>query len=278
MTGLRGISILDTYLDLAELRAPLPGEPPPDAHPVTSYLWGNVSERNETADQVVAHLDKYGIERAQLNVSRWDYVPVAQAVLAAHPGRFTLAIKVNPHAGLAEVSRIAEAKASLGTALTSISIVPFNLSPAVPPTDRRFYPVYAKCAELGLPVNINVGIPGPRVPGAMQDPLFLDQVCYDLPELTIVMRHCGEPWEAMCAKLLLKWPNLYYATSGFAPKYYPRAVLDFASRRGADKLIYAGYFPGISYERIMSELAELPLRDHVWAPFLRENAARVYGM
>ena len=78
---------------------------------------------------------------------------------------------------------------------------------------------------------------------------------------------------------MLKWPNLYYSTSAFAPKYYPQAILDFANTRGADKIIYAGYFPaGLTYERIMSELPNVAFKDEVWPKFLRENAVRVLGL
>jgi hypothetical protein len=77
-------------------------------------------------------------------------------------------------------------------------------------------------------------------------------------------------------KLMLKWPNLYYSTSAFAPKYYPEEIVKYANTRGADKIIYAGYFPmGLSLERIMTDMPNVPFRDHVWPKFLRENAARI---
>ena len=78
-------------------------------------------------------------------------------------------------------------------------------------------------------------------------------------------------------KLLLKWPNLYYSTSAFAPKHYPEDIINFANTRGADKIIYAGYYSaGLGLDRIFSELPNVPFRDHVWPKFLRENAARVF--
>ncbi len=84
---------------------------------------------------------------------------------------------------------------------------------------------------------------------------LLDEVCWFFPELTIVMRHGAEPWEDLAVKLMLKWPNLYYSTSAFAPKYYPQAIIDYANTRGADKVMYAGYFPmGLTLDRIFSEL------------------------
>ena len=92
-------------------------------------------------------------------------------------------------------------------------------------------------------------------------------------------RHGCEPWADLAVKLLLKWPNLYYSPSAFAPKYYPKEVIDFANTRGADKVMYAGYFPmGLSLERIFGEIPEVPFRDHVWPKFLRENAVRVFKL
>ena len=113
---------------------------------------------------------------------------------------------------------------------------------------------------------MTVGLPGPRVPGEIQNPIYLDEPLWFFPELKVVMMHGGEPWEAMCVKLMLKWPNLYYMTSGFAPKHYPKAVMYYANTRGADRVMYSGYYPGLSYERLQSDLEE-----HVWPKFLRED-------
>jgi predicted TIM-barrel fold metal-dependent hydrolase len=117
------------------------------------------------------------------------------------------------------------------------------------------------------------------VPSWSQDVAGFDQVCYDFPELRIVMCHGAEPWEDLAVKLMLKWPGLHFMTSGFAPKYYPRAILDYANTRGAEKVMYGGYFPfGLTLDRIFMELAQLPLRDEVWPKFLSENARRVFAL
>ena len=82
--------------------------------------------------------------------------------------------------------------------------------------------------------------------------------------------------EDLAVKLMLKWPNLYYSTSAFAPKHYPQAIVDYANTRGADKIIYAGYFPmGLTVERIMNEMPNVGFKERVWPKFLRENAAKV---
>ena len=127
----------------------------------------------------------------------------------------------------------------------------------VPINDKRYYPLYAKCVELDIPIFVCAGVPGPRVPMAPQKVELIDEVCWFFPELTFVMRHGAEPWTELAVKLMLKWPNLYYSTSAFAPKHYPKAIIDYANTRGADKVIYAGYFPaGLTYDRIFADLPD----------------------
>ncbi len=93
------------------------------------------------------------------------------------------------------------------------------------------------------------------------------------------MRHGAEPWADLAVKLMLKWPNLYYSTTAFAPKYYPKDIVNYANTRGADKVMWSGYFPaGLSYDRIFAELPDVPFRDHVWPKFLRENAVKAYKL
>jgi predicted TIM-barrel fold metal-dependent hydrolase len=153
---------------------------------------------------------------------------------------------------------------------------PAGMAPQVPINDKKFYPLYAKCIELDIPICITTGVPGPRVPMLCQKTELLDEVCWFFPELRVVMRHGAEPWDALAVKLMLKWPNLYYSTSAFAPKHYPKEIIDYANTRGADKIIYAGYFPmGLSLERIFTDLPNVPFKDEVWPKFLRENAAKV---
>src|SRR4029077_1755967 len=136
-------------------------------------------------------------------------------------------------------------------AIKAVTTFPAGISPQLPIDDRHWYPVYATCVELDLPIFVPVGIPGPRVPMAPQRVELIDQVCYDFPELKFVMRHGAEPWEELAVKLMWKCPVLYYMTRAFAPKYSPEAIVDYATTRGGDKIMYAGYYPmGLSLERI----------------------------
>jgi predicted TIM-barrel fold metal-dependent hydrolase len=163
--------------------------------------------------------------------------------------------------------------------IKAVTGFPSGLVPQVPINDKRWYPIYAACVDLDIPVCLCSGVPGPRLPMEPQKVELLDEVCWFFPELRVVMRHGGEPWTALACKLMLKYPNLYYSTSAFAPKYYPRDIIDFANTRGADKILYAGYYPmGLTLERIFSELPEVGFREQVWPKFLRDNAVRVFKL
>lgn len=246
---------------------------------VTKYLFKDVGSRSGDARDpaaVVAELDRWGIAVAQLDVGLARAAALCDT-LAPWPDRFAVSVRIDPHAGLSELLGL-QRLATDHPMVRSACIYPLMTYPPIPANAKECYPVYAKCAELGLPVFVTVGVPGPRVPSHTQDPMALDEVCWFFPELTVVMMHGGEPWVDLCVKLLLKWPNLNYMTSGFAPKHYPEQIVHLLNTRGREKVLYGGYWPTLSFERILGELAQLPLRDEVWEPFLSGNATRILGL
>jgi hypothetical protein len=226
----------------------------------------------QSVDDTVAHMDQHGIEIGLVNLDN----AATKTALKRYPARFAASLGVDPNDVMAAVRAIKAAVDEFG--IRAVTIFPSGVSPQVPIDDRRAYPIYATCVELGLPVFVAVGVPGPRIPLAPQKVELIDQVCYDFPELTFVMRHGAEPWVELAIKLMLKWPNLYYSTTAFAPKHYPRAIIDYANTRGADKIVYGGYFPfGIELSRTFAELDNVPFKDEVWPKFLRHNAAAILG-
>jgi uncharacterized protein len=241
------------------------------------YMFKDIPKAGPVADKVawtLGHMDRFNIERAMIGFDERS-----EGAMTAHAkfrDRFFFDLPVNPNLGMDEVRRIRESKRKYG--IDAVSVFPAGVNPQVPINDKRFYPIYTACVEENLPIFVNAGVPGPRVPGACQDVHLVDEVCWFFPDLKFVMRHGAEPHVDMAVKLMLKYPNLYYSTSAFAPKHYPKEIIQFANTRGADKILYAGYFPmGLSLERIFAELAELPLRDEVWPKFLRTNALKVLG-
>jgi uncharacterized protein len=241
------------------------------------YMFKDVPKGLPTDDPVslvLQQMDRFGIEKAMIGVGEGS----AQLALKTFPDRFVPSgALVDPNDVMGSVNAIRREYEQFGIRATSV--FPAGTFPQVPIDDPKMYPIYATCVELGIPIFVCAGIPGPRVPFAPQEVSRIDIVMFDFPDLVFVTRHGCEPWEDLAVKLMLKWPNLYYSTSAFAPKYYPKAIIDYANSRGADKIIYAGYFPmGLSLERIFSELPKVPLKDEVWPKFLYGNAARILGL
>ena len=239
------------------------------------YMFKDVPkwEEGELDDPVaflVAELDRHGITQAIVHVEDED----GQRAVREHPDRFFAGINIDPNEGMDAVRKIDRYAKEWD--LKCVGAFPAGLYPQVALNDKKFFPIYAKCVELDVTFASTVGVPGPRIPFAPQHVEFLDEICWFFPELRFVTRHGCEPWTALAVKLLLKWPNLYYSTTAFAPKHYPKDIINYANTRGADKVMFSGYFPaGLSYDRQFTELPDVPFRDNVWPKFLRENAQRV---
>ncbi|RAY16269.1 amidohydrolase [Actinomadura craniellae] len=242
------------------------------------YMFKDVPEDGsepgrDPVEITLEQMDRHGIAVGLVGVRGEDG---ARAV-ATRPDRFVGTLSVDPNQGMEAVRAIVSAHDSLG--IRAVDVFPAGTTPQVAINDKKMYPIYAKCVELGLPIFVCAGVPGPRVPFAPQRVEYLDEVMYDFPELVLVTRHGCEPWTDLAVKLMVKWPNLYYSTSAFAPKYYPREIVDYANSRGAHKILYAGYYPmGLTLDRIMNELPNVPFKDEVWPRFLRENAARILAI
>ena len=222
------------------------------------------------------NLDTWKIARAQVMIVSTEPDEVFDR-LSAHDERLFVSIRVDPHDGMGAVRRI-DHLARTYPFVRSVSLSPMMTYPLVAPNSREYFPIYSKCCEADLAVFINVGFPGPRVPAWAQDPIHLDEVCWYFPDLRMVMRHGGEPWVETCVRMLLRWPNLYYATTGFAPKWYPQPIIDLLNTRGREKVVWAGYWPMLGYDRVFRELSNLAIREDAWPYFLHHNARAAFGL
>ncbi len=242
------------------------------------YMFKAIPTVRDSDDYIgiaIDEMDKYGIERAMISVRFGN--PLGARAMKEHPDRFIPSFAVDPNLGMEGVRELRRAVEEFG--VKAATAFPAGCVPQVPINDKKFFPLYAACVDLDIPIFVCAGVPGPRVPMSVQHVELIDEVCWFFPELRFVTRHGCEPWTELMVKLMLKYPNLYYSTSAFAPKHYPKAIVDFANTRGADKILYAGYFPmGLSLERIFTDMPNVPFRDHVWPKFLRENALRVLNL
>lgn len=241
------------------------------------YMFKDIPDTSNKGDAIaytLAQMDKHGIERAMIGLGFSD---LQEQALREHPDRFFASYEANPNRGMDEVRKIVAMHEEFD--IKAVTAAPAMICPPVPVNDKKWYPIYAKLVELDIPFCPCMGVPGPRVPFGPQKVELLDEVLWFFPELRVVTRHGCEPWTDVAWKMMLKYPNLYYMTSAFAPKHYPPDIIDFANKRGSGQVMYAGYFPmGLSLDRIFSEMPDVPFRDEVWPKFLRENAIKVFKL
>src|SRR5690606_2794955 len=144
-----------------------------------------------TPDELLAQMDAAGIEKAILTLAGEAPSEQVLAFPKAAPDRFALSVSVDPRRGMRAVRELEALVRNEPVVLARVT--PFMVG-LVPPNDARYFPLYTKCIEWDLPISINTGLPGPPVPGRCQDPMHLDEVCWFLPELVVVMAHGADPW------------------------------------------------------------------------------------
>ncbi|GAA0607692.1 hypothetical protein GCM10009547_07010 [Sporichthya brevicatena] len=226
-----------------------------------SYLFPDLAERLErgtTLEQLIDEMDAAGVAKGVLCSGFFgDDREWCVKARDTHPDRFALSHVVDPRDGMAAVRLVEDLVAQDNYRLIRM----MGLQTQLAYNEAAYYPVYAKCVELGIPVSLNVGFPGPQVPSKYQDPLPVDDVCAFFPDLKIVLAHGGEPWVDVCVKLMVKWPNVSYMTSAIAPKHIPPAILQYANTRGADRVMFASDYPLLTHERCLGEVVNLEFRD-----------------
>lgn len=231
-------------------------------------------------DDVVAAMDRAGIDVLLLcawcRPGRWVITnDDVAAIVAQHPTRFAGVAAVDldrPMAALAELDR---AVRELG--FKALRVIPWLWDR--PPDHRLYYPLYARCVELGIPFCTQVGHTGPAMPSEPGRPVpYLDRVALDFPELTIVGGHIGHPWTDEMVGLAWKHDNVHIDTSAYAPRYYPPALLHFARTYGREKVLFGTNFPQLPLERCADELRGLDLDPEVLAAVGSGNARRVFGL
>jgi len=149
----------------------------------------------------------------------------------------------------------------------------------LPPDDRRYYPLYAACIDLGIPFCTQVGHAGPLRPSEPGRPIpYLETVAYEFPELTIVAGHLGYPWTDETISLARKYDNVYVDTSAWKPSRFPAAFTDWLRRGGRRKVLFGSNWPMIQPAACVAEIDALGLDDEARQMFVHDNAVRVYGL
>jgi predicted TIM-barrel fold metal-dependent hydrolase len=209
-----------------------------------------------------------------------DYVA---ELVNAHPEQFIGFATVDPWKDRWAVNELDRAVNDLG--LRGLKLHPIHQ--AFFPGDARFYPLYEKCAELGVPLLLHsgfaaagVGMPGGggmKLKYAAPIP-HVDDIAADFPELTIIMAHPAWPWVEEQIAVALHKPNVYLDLSGWAPRYIPPALIAETNTRLQDKVLFGSDFPYLPPDRWLSGFDQLDIREDVRPKVLLENARRVLNL
>lgn len=164
-----------------------------------------------------------------------------------------------------------------GDRFVGVRVVPWLWN--LPPNDRRYYPVYAACVDLGVPFCTQIGHTGPLMGSETGRPLpYLEEVLLDFPELVVVGGHLGFPWIDELISLTIKFPNFYVDTSAYACHRFPPAFVDYLKGLGRDRVMFGTNWPMLSPSRCLRALDKLGLTDAQAEAFLGGTARKVFKL
>ncbi|WP_366921561.1 amidohydrolase family protein [Metallumcola ferriviriculae] len=245
----------------------------------------NYEERvNKPLDKLIEEMDEARINRAvlQAEYEYGDYAKIlnrrAGEIVARYPNRFVGFATVDPREGM-------EAVRELETAVKDFGLRGLNLQPCflrMEPTHRLFYPLYAKCVELGIPVTLHTGVNYSEVhPMKYDHPLHIDEVACDFPELNIIACHTGWPWISDIVAVARKHPKVYMDLGGISPKYIAKqgsgweVFFHFANSLLQEQVLFATDWPVFPFQRAIEELKGLAFKEEVKEKILFRNAEKL---
>jgi uncharacterized protein len=242
-----------------------------------------------TATDVAAHYRERNMAAVVFTV---DYEsvsgrpPVANeeiaAVAAANPDVLIPFASIDPargEAGARQVRRLVDEHGIRG----------FKFHPnlqAFFPNDRAAYPLYEAIAEAGVPALFHTGHSGigSGLPGGggvrlkYSNPMYVDDVAVDFPELKIVLAHPSFPWQDEAISIALHKPHVYIDLSGWSPKYFPPQLVQYARTLLKRQVLFGSDYPMITPDRWLADFEQLGFDEETTALVLKENAARLLGL
>lgn len=235
-------------------------------------------------EEFLAEMDELGVERVcvpTFKVRKFQG-PMVQDVQTAevaplverYPDRVVGLCGINPFKKMDAVRELEDAVENHG--FKGAHIHPYGYG--LPVNDAHWYPVYAKCVELDVPVEIQIGHSAELMPSACGRPLLLDDVAIYFPELRIVAAHTGWPWVEEMVAMAWKHPNVHIGTSAHAPKYWDPKLVQFINSRGQNKVLYGTDFPVLDHRETLEQIERLGLKPEAKKKLLRENAKRVFKL
>jgi predicted TIM-barrel fold metal-dependent hydrolase len=205
-----------------------------------------------------------------------DYVA---GVARQYPDQFIGFASVDPWKGAWAVNELERAVNELG--LRGLKLHP--TTQAFYPNDTRFYPLWAKCVELNIPIISHSGQTGvgARTPGGggyklkYAHPMLLDDVAADFPELTIIMAHPAVPWQEEQLAVAMHKANVYIDLSGWSPKYFRPILVQYMGSLLQDKVLFGSDYPVLMPERWLNDFEKLEIKPEVRQKILLDNARKL---
>lgn len=239
-------------------------------------------------DDMLQRMDRAGIEKAFLIATRAGpvghpscyripYEIVARTCAQAPDRLFGLA-GIDPLDGMKGVRELEYAVRELG--FIGAHFYPHWFE--IPPDHAKVYPFYAKCVELDVPIQMQIGQSMnydknfPR--RSVGRPISLDAVACDFPELRLIGIHIGIPWTEEMIAMAWKHQNVFIGSDAHSPKYWPECFVHYINTYGQDKVIFGTDFPVLDFERTVAEIDALGLRETSRRKLMRDNVLRVYGL
>ena len=224
----------------------------------------------------------FGVDAETTSGSPYTGNDYTAEIVKRYPDRFMGFASVDPHKGKAAVIEMERSVKELG--LRGLKLHP--ISQAFFPNDTRFYPLWEKCAELGVPVLFHSGqtAVGAGLPGGgglkikYAQPIHMDDVAADFPALNIIMAHPGVPWQEEQLSIALHKPNVYIDLSGWSPKYFRPILVQYANSLLQNKVLFGSDFPALTPQRWLGDFEALDLKPEVRQKILLENAAKLLGI
>ncbi len=250
--------------------------------------WWRMEDRvqGKSPDDFVAMMDEAGLEKALIPAIRmmsyqtkgmvWDIQEEeVHEVVKLFPDRLVGLCGFNPLEKMNGVRKVERAVREL--AFKGVYIHTYGFG--IPLDHRLYYPLYAKCVELGITVSMQVGHSAEHMPNELGRPIHLDNVALDFPELKLIGAHTGWPWTEEMISLAWKHENVYLGIDAHHPKYLEPTVVHFMKTRGQNKVIYGTNYPAVFHKDSIDCIRnDLELSDKVIEKVLRGNATRVYGL
>ncbi|VAW05607.1 hypothetical protein MNBD_ALPHA01-2443 [hydrothermal vent metagenome] len=256
------------------------------------FFMGKVKGKHSSAgtslEEMIDQMDEAGIEYAFLIAAKTGrpglpgcyHMPpeVVAAAVAKYPKRFFGLVGIDPFQGMDGVRALEDDVKNRGFIGAHLYPHWFELAP----NHARYYPFYAKCIELDIPIQMQVGqsliYARDNRCRSVGRPIYLDDVACDLPELKLIGSHVGIPWHDEMIAMSWKHENVYICTDAHSPKYWPESVWKYINSYGQDKVIFGTDFPVLRFGRTVGEVKDHGLKPAVLKKFLRNNVIKLYRL